>query len=83
MRCLATTLALLLALAGCGREAPSTPYQSQFLALGTLVNISLWGVDDDQGAAAVRAVEDELNRVYDTWHAWRPSTLTDLNRRLA
>ncbi len=78
------TLLLFAILAGgCGRDEPRQAYEAQFLALGTLVKVSLWGVDEDQGAAAVRAVEAELNRVHETWHAWRPSTLSDLNRRLA
>ncbi len=67
---------------GCGRDEPRQAYEAQFLALGTLVKVSLWGVDEDRGAAAVRAVEAELNRVHETWHAWRPSVLSDLNRRL-
>ena len=75
-------LLLALGLAACGKPPP-TPYQAQLLALGTLVNVSISGVDEEQAAHAVRAVEDELNQVYQTWHAWQPSTLSDINRRLA
>jgi len=81
-RLLLLPLFLALGLAACGTPPP-TPYQAQLLALGTLVNVSIAGVDEDQAARAVRAVEDELNQVYQTWHAWQPSTLSDINRRLA
>lgn len=76
------SLLLALGLVACSKPPP-TPYQAQLLALGTLVNVSIAGVDEEQAARAVRAVEDELNQVYQTWHAWQPSTLTDINRRLA
>ncbi len=75
-------LALLVGLVACGKP-PQPPHQAQLMALGTLVNVSIAGVDDARAARAVRAVEEELNRVYETWHAWRPSTLSEINRRLA
>lgn len=78
-------LAALL-LSACGqRQAPADPqvYQSRFLALGTLVDVNLWGVDEDLGARAVRVVEEELDRFHRQWHAWRPGPLAELNRRLA
>jgi len=79
-------LLLIALLAGLGlscSEPPQQQHKTQFMALGTLVTVSLWGVDDDDAAEAVMAVEDELNRVQKTWHAWQPGTLTEINAALA
>jgi FAD:protein FMN transferase len=67
---------------GCAR-APETAYKSQFLTLGTLVDVSLWGVDDARAAEAVRAVEQALDEVHHLWHAWEPGELTRINTALA
>lgn len=79
----AILLCLLLApAAGCGRPAPEV-YKTQLMTLGTIVDISLWGVDDARAQQAVKAVENVLNEAHVRWHAWEPGMLTDLNRRLA
>lgn len=76
-------LALLVsALAGCA-PGEQTAYKRQFFALGTLVEVTLWDVDDAQAAAAVRAAEDVINAAHTRWHAWEPSELTAINQALA
>lgn len=68
--------------AGCGR-APEPVHEQQFIAFGTLVNVTVYGVDE---TVAQRGF-DELQRLFDAkhrdWHAWEPSPLTELNRALA
>lgn len=78
---------LLLALAGCGGHKPEV-YKTQLMTLGTIVDISLWDVDEARAQQAVKAVEDVLNGIHVHWHAWEPGppgqpNLTDLNARLA
>lgn len=80
-----TSLLLLIAIllaAGCQRAAEPV-HERQFLAFGTLVNVTVYGVDE---AVAQRGF-DELQRLFDAkhrdWHAWEPGPLTDLNRALA
>jgi len=76
-------LCLLLALpAACSRAKPEV-YKTQLMTLGTIVDISLWDVDETRAQQAVKAVEDVLNELHVRWHAWEPGMLTDLNRRLA
>ncbi len=67
---------------GCS-PAPDPTYKTEFFTLGTLVNVSLWGVDDAKGAEAVRAVERSLDEVERLWHAWEPSELMRINAALA
>lgn len=73
---------LLLALTGCARHSPEV-YKTQLMTLGTIVDISLWDIDEAKAQQAVKAVEDVLNEIHVHWHAWEPGMLTDLNTRLA
>jgi len=76
-------LVLVLMLYACSTPPPEASHKTRLVALGTMVDVDLWGVDDQQAATAVQAVQTELDRIYQTWHAWHPSTLTDINRQLA
>jgi thiamine biosynthesis lipoprotein len=67
-------------LTACDR-APEV-YQQQVLALGTLVDISINGVDDKKAHAAVDAVTGQLETIQHHWHAWQPSRLTEINAKL-
>ncbi|MBI1422369.1 MAG: FAD:protein FMN transferase [Gammaproteobacteria bacterium] len=71
---------LLLGLSACSR-APGV-FQQQFLALGTLVDVSIYGVDRDKAQAAVDAVARTMQSAEQEWHAWKPSRLTQINQAL-
>lgn len=58
-------------------------HQEQILVFGTLVDITLQGVDEDQAQQATAAVIHTLNELHHRWHAWEPGPLTDINARLA
>ena len=77
-------LALLLvsALPGCAPDEQAA-YKRQFFALGTLVEVTLWDVEGDRAAAAVRTAEGVINAAHTRWHAWEPSELTAINEALA
>lgn len=76
-------LALFAAtLTGCG-PGEQAAYKRQFFALGTLVEVTLWDVEDERAAAAVRAAEGVINAAHTRWHAWEPSELTAINEALA
>lgn len=74
--------ALLITSSACSRPAPDV-YKTQLMTLGTIVDISLWDVEEAGAQQAVKAVEDVLNEAHVHWHAWEPGMLTDLNTRLA
>ena len=72
---------LLIALLGACQRPPPV-YQQQVLALGTLVDISIYGVDTNKAQAAVEAVTRQMQAVQQHWHAWQPSRLTEINQQL-
>ncbi len=74
-------LVLCFFLSGC--EQRPQVYQQQVLALGTLVDISIYGVDEEQAAKAVTAVTNKMEAIHHNWHAWQPSKLTYINQQLA
>jgi thiamine biosynthesis lipoprotein len=74
-------LVFLLTLGGC--EQQPKVYQQQVLALGTLVDISLYDVDAEKAAKAVHAITNKMEEIHHDWHAWQPSPLTEINQRLA
>jgi thiamine biosynthesis lipoprotein len=76
---LALTL-LLLILAGCDRTQPV--YNSRFLAFGTLNDISIVGVTQEDAETAVTAIEEDFAAMHKAWHAWNPGPLARTNRLL-
>ena len=72
--------ALLLALAGCGREPL---VQSRSYVFGTLVDISIYGEDEARAQALTSQVLREFQRLHDSLHAWQPSELSRLNDAFA
>lgn len=70
---------------GCSPFDNDTPklYQSQLLALGTVVNISLWNVEKTLASQAVHAIDARLHEIHHNWHSWQPGRLTDINKALA
>lgn len=72
----------LLPLSGCEQQKPQS-YQQQILALGTLVDVVIYGVDEEKGQAAVERVAEILGKIHKDWHAWQPSKLTEINKKLA
>lgn len=74
-------LAFLISLAACSREEPL--YHDQFLAFGTLIEITIYGLDDAAAQQASTAIEQDFQRMDRDWHAWHSSALTALNTKLA
>lgn len=68
-------------LAACQRA--SEVYQSHLLSMGTLVDISIYGVDADKAQEAVNAVTRQMHLVQTNWHAWQPGRLLQINQDLA
>lgn len=71
----------LLVLTAC--EQRPQVHQQQVLALGTLVDISLYDVEAEKAARAVTAVTNQMEAIHHDWHAWQPSKLSYINQQLA
>jgi thiamine biosynthesis lipoprotein len=72
---------LLISLSGCEQKQPV--YQQQLLALGTLIDITIYGSDDKTAQAAIQEVTQQMEGLHHNWHAWQPGKLTEINRKLA
>ncbi len=80
-RRLCALLAAAALLAGCAREPEARRYS--FLAMGTVVELSLHGVPEALAERAHRALEADFAYMEATWHAWRPGALGRVNALLA
>lgn len=74
-------LAALILLSACQREVPI--HTERLLAMGTIIEISLWGVPPEQATPALAAVEHELQALHQAWHPWAPGPMQQTNERLA
>lgn len=79
---LALGLALFLA-AGCGRGPGDEETRHRFTAMGTLVDVSIWGVPPAEAEAAAREVETLFHELHRAWDPWGEGELGRLNRALA
>jgi thiamine biosynthesis lipoprotein len=72
---------LSLLLTGCDNE-PATR-QATFFAFGTEIDVSLYDVDQQTASSTVKALETAFSNVNNDWHAWQPSTLTNINQAIS
>lgn len=78
---LAAAILSLLLLTACTKEPPA--YQEQGYVFGTLVDVSIYGVDETRARQAASAVLQEFQRLHNMLHAWQPSELSELNAAIA
>ncbi|WP_126452618.1 FAD:protein FMN transferase [Sulfuriflexus mobilis] len=72
-------LALLLSLSGCERQPTAREFNETVYTFGTLVNVTLVGVDEAQAQTAYTAMLDDFTYMHQTWHAWQPNALARIN----
>ena len=70
----------LLLLSACGKEPL---YQEEGFVLGTRVEVSVYGEDEPRARAAVASVMQEIQRLHNLLHAWKPSALSEINTAFA
>jgi thiamine biosynthesis lipoprotein len=76
----AVLLLLGLLLSACGKEPF---YQEQGYVFGTLVEVTVYGVEETRAKQGVADVMHEFQRLHDLLHAWKPSELSSLNTAIA
>lgn len=82
MKLIPLLLILTTLLTACG-EPEEAARQAKFYAFGTEIDVSLYGVDAETAEKTVSDLEDSFDTINETWHAWKPSTLTRINKAIA
>jgi thiamine biosynthesis lipoprotein len=70
-----------VSLAGCRNQSPV--YNTRFLAFGTLMDLSIVGVERGEAERASQLVEQDFAFMHRAWHAWEPGPMGRVNRLLA
>lgn len=73
-----------LILAGLLAACTSKPqeHHEQLLVFGTLVDVKLWGVEEEKARAATAQLAEDFEYMHKTWHAWHPGPLGRINQLL-
>ena len=74
-------LACLVTLSACSDDDKAL--QAKFDAFGTEIDVSLYGVDKATADKTVTLLEQSFSEVNNTWHAWHPSVLTNINQAIS
>lgn len=74
-----TTILLFafLSLVSCSKK--HGVYYEQFLGFGTLIEVKIWGVDEQRGKKLVSLVAEDIDTMNRMWHAWKPGSLSRVN----
>jgi len=75
-------LLLSLAASACSQHDDDV-FHDQFFAFGTLVDLTLYGVEPAAARQASELIEQDFHNMHGNWHAWETSALTSLNTQLA
>jgi thiamine biosynthesis lipoprotein len=74
-------LTCLLAVAAC--QSQSRVYQAQFFIFGTVLEVSIQGVDESVANTAFRELQQDFQAMHRDWHAWEPGALVRINEAFA
>jgi thiamine biosynthesis lipoprotein len=75
---------LLLILGACACEQQKDPvYHDQFFAFGTLIDVSLYGIEPPLAESVCGQIEQDFLAMHSSWHAWQPGPLSSLNSHLS
>ncbi len=77
---------ILLALIGLiigGCEQQEQVVTTRFLAFGTLIDLTIAGVSQEQAEQATAAIEKDFSQMHKSWHAWDPGPLGRVNRLIS
>jgi thiamine biosynthesis lipoprotein len=81
-RWLVTTLTIIVvsvAVSGCEYPKPAREFNETVYTFGTLVEVTLLGVEEDYALNAYNAILDDFSYMHTTWHAWQPNALARIN----
>ncbi|MEJ2141172.1 MAG: FAD:protein FMN transferase [Gammaproteobacteria bacterium] len=58
-------------------------YRDTLFVFGTVVNITLWGVEKTKAEQAIKDIEKDLKYLHVVWHPWRFGAMSRTNELLA
>lgn len=73
---------LLAALFSAGCEQTDPVYNTRFLAFGTLMDLSMIGLNRQKAQEVSKLIEEDFEYMHQAWHAWDPGPLFRVNRLL-
>jgi FAD:protein FMN transferase len=77
-------LVMLLLLGACsGQQDPEQSHTTQIVVFGTLVDITLWHVEEAVREQALATITRDFQAMHHEWHPWNPGPLVSLNEALA
>ena len=71
---------LTLLLSACSRQPEI--HNQRLLVFGTIIDISIVGVDKNTANNAFKIIEDDFKYMHEAWHAWQPGALGRINNLL-
>lgn len=75
-------LLVMMSLLTSGCSKPQPEFSETVFTFGTLVEITIVGVDEATADLAYTAALDDLNYMHNTWHAWQENALARINNLL-
>jgi FAD:protein FMN transferase len=69
--------------AGCGRPVDGPETRHRFMAMGTLVDVTVYGIPAAEAEAAAREIEALFHELHEEWHPWGDGELGRLNQAVA
>ncbi len=70
---------LIIILSSCSYQL----HQQQLYVFGTLVEIKIWGVNEQVANNAINIIAKDFQTMHDNWHPWHEGQLTSLNKAIA
>ncbi|MDM8568340.1 FAD:protein FMN transferase [Thiotrichales bacterium HSG1] len=70
---------LIIFLTSCSKQI----YQQQLYVFGTLVEIKIWGVNEQVANNVINIIAKDFQTMHYNWHPWQKGPLTDLNNAIA
>ncbi len=70
---------LIIILSGCSEQI----YQQQLYVFGTLVEIKIWGVNEQVANNAINIIAKDFQTMHYNWHPWHEGPLMELNKAIA
>ncbi|NVJ92830.1 MAG: FAD:protein FMN transferase [Methylocystaceae bacterium] len=81
LRTILILCAFAIGLGACQKTVPE--YRATVYVFGTLVEIILRDVEEDEAKKMVASLQEDFQRLHKDWHAWKPGELSRLNATFA